>query len=203
MPLLVIPYKDANELIQACQIRLHANDIWSDEKRYLAPSPLERHGTSSGTPIHFTCLKQKLFQAKQCSSRFRSNAHVIATSGVRAPSQLVTAARPYTRCSPLMQITEPSCCVPTARQIDSPAASTIPKNTNFNNNEHCLRNALKRIDDALRGMQDSESDDPRMVASIAMRFVRCSARPSWAAAVSTFRVDFYLRQRIHFRVDFQ
>ena len=55
MPLLVIPYKDANGLIQACQIRLHANDISSDEKRYCwLSSPQERHGTSSGTPIHFT-----------------------------------------------------------------------------------------------------------------------------------------------------
>ena len=60
MPLLVIPYKDANGLIQACQIRLHANDI-SDEKRYCWLSlPQERHGTSSGTPIHFTFLKEKL-----------------------------------------------------------------------------------------------------------------------------------------------
>ena len=61
MPLLVIPYKDPNGLIQACQIRLHANDISSAEKRYCwLSSPLERHGTSSGTPIHFTFLKQKL-----------------------------------------------------------------------------------------------------------------------------------------------
>ena len=28
-PLLVVPYKDANGLIQACKIRLHANDISS------------------------------------------------------------------------------------------------------------------------------------------------------------------------------
>jgi hypothetical protein len=34
MPLLVVPYKDANGLIQACQIRLQANDISSHEKRY-------------------------------------------------------------------------------------------------------------------------------------------------------------------------
>jgi len=43
MPLLVIPYKDANGLIQACQIRLHANDISFNEKRYCwLSSPLER-----------------------------------------------------------------------------------------------------------------------------------------------------------------
>jgi hypothetical protein len=61
MPLLVIPYKDAYGLIQACQIRLHANDISPDEKRYCwLSSPLERHGTSSGTPIHFTFVKEQL-----------------------------------------------------------------------------------------------------------------------------------------------
>jgi hypothetical protein len=61
MPLLVIPYKDANGLIQACQIRLHANDNSSDEKRYYwLSSPLERHGTSSRTPIHFTFVEQQL-----------------------------------------------------------------------------------------------------------------------------------------------
>ena len=61
MPLLVVPYKYANGLIQACQIRLHANDILSDEKRYFwLSSPLERHGTSSGTPIHFTFIQQNL-----------------------------------------------------------------------------------------------------------------------------------------------
>ena len=61
MPLLVVPYKDANGLIQACQIRLHAKDISSHEKRYCwLSSPLERHGTRSGTPIHFTFVKDEL-----------------------------------------------------------------------------------------------------------------------------------------------
>jgi len=69
MPLLVIPYKDANGLIQACQIRLHANDISSDEKRYYwLSSPQERFGTSSGTPIHFTFVKQKLPPGERCLS---------------------------------------------------------------------------------------------------------------------------------------
>jgi len=67
VPLLVIPYKDSNGLIQACQIRLHANDILSDDKRYCwLSSPLERHGTSSGTPIHFTRLiVQRLNDSKE------------------------------------------------------------------------------------------------------------------------------------------
>lgn len=90
MPLLVIPYKDANGLIQACQIRLHANDISFNEKRYCwLSSPLERHGTSSGTPIHFTFVKEKLLPGEtvlitegalkvDTVVRFRPNARVIA-----------------------------------------------------------------------------------------------------------------------------
>jgi hypothetical protein len=97
MPLLVIPYRDANGLIQGCQIRLHANDISSDEKRYCwLSSPLERYGTSSGTPIQFTFVRQKLLPSEtvlitegalkaDTVVRFRSNARVIATSGSTLP----------------------------------------------------------------------------------------------------------------------
>jgi hypothetical protein len=109
MPLLVIPYKDANGLIQACQIRLHANDISFNEKRYCwLSSPQERFGTSSGTPIHFTIVKEKLPPGEtvlitegalkaDTVVRFRPNARVIATAGVTCShSELVEAARPYT-----------------------------------------------------------------------------------------------------------
>jgi hypothetical protein len=52
MPILVIPYRDANGLIQACQMRLHQNDLAPDKKRYhWLASPSERRGTGSGTPI--------------------------------------------------------------------------------------------------------------------------------------------------------
>ena len=108
MPLLIVPYKDANGLIQACQIRLHASDILSDEKRYFwLSSPLERHGTSSGTPIHFTFVQRELPPGEtvlitegalkaDTIVRFRPNAWVIATSGVTCShNELVTAARPY------------------------------------------------------------------------------------------------------------
>jgi hypothetical protein len=79
---------------QACQIRLHERDISSHEKRYCwLSSPLERHGTSSGTPIHFTFVKEKLPPGQTVRItegalkadtvvRFRPNARVIATSGV-------------------------------------------------------------------------------------------------------------------------
>jgi hypothetical protein len=108
MPMLVIPYRDAKGLIQACQIRLHQNDIAPDEKRYRwLASPSERRGTSSGTPIHFTFAPHRLPAGAtvvitegalkaDTLVRFRPRACVIATSGVSCShSQIIEAARPY------------------------------------------------------------------------------------------------------------
>ena len=108
MPILVIPYKDRKGLIQACQIRLHARDISVGEKKYRwLASPLERRGTSSGTPIHFTFMPETLpagetvvitegaLKAETLIS-FRPKARVIATAGVSCShDQIIEAARPY------------------------------------------------------------------------------------------------------------
>jgi hypothetical protein len=108
MPILVIPYKDARGRIQACQIRLHARDIFLGGKKYLwLASPLERRGTSSGTPIHFTFTPEELpagetvvitegaLKAETLVS-FRPKARVIATAGVSCShDQIIEAARPY------------------------------------------------------------------------------------------------------------
>src|SRR5260370_674383 len=65
MPMLVIPYKDKRSRIQACQLRLHKDDISEGEKRYRwLASPLERRGCSSGTPIHFTFRPSALSHGK-------------------------------------------------------------------------------------------------------------------------------------------
>lgn len=108
MPILVIPYMDANGLVQACQMRLHQNDLAPDEKRYRwLASPSERRGTGSGTPIHFTFTPQKLAAGAtlvitegalkaDTLVRFRPKARVIATSGVSCShDQIIEAARPY------------------------------------------------------------------------------------------------------------
>jgi hypothetical protein len=55
MPLLIIPYRDAQGRIQACQLRLHPNDFRPGEKKYRwLACPFPFRGASSGTPIHFT-----------------------------------------------------------------------------------------------------------------------------------------------------
>jgi hypothetical protein len=108
MPILVIPYHDAEGFIQACQIRLHGEDIPEDGKRYRwLASPQERYGTSSGTPIHFT-FRPKYFPAggtvlftegalkAEVFVRFKPNARVIATTGVSCShTEMVMAGRPY------------------------------------------------------------------------------------------------------------
>ena len=108
MPLLVIPYRDGQGRIQACQLRLHQNDRRSGEKKYRwLSSPLERNGTSSGTPIHFTfptgslppgqtvIITEGALKAETLLS-LRPKAHVIATSGVSCShAEIVEAARSY------------------------------------------------------------------------------------------------------------
>ena len=164
MPLLLIPYKDANGLIQACQIRLHANDISPDEKRYCwLSSPQERHGTSSGTPIHFTFVKQKLPPGEtvlitegalkaDTVVRFRPNARVIATSGVTCShGELVKAARAY---SALIAFdadyrTNPAVCRQLARLIVQRLNDSREQQLRSTTNVLCW-NGPKGIDDAVR-----------------------------------------------------
>lgn len=108
MPILVIPYHDPEGFIQACQIRLHSEDIPPDGKKYRwLASPQELHGASSGTPIHFT-FRPKQFPAggtvlftegalkAETFVRFKPRARVIATTGVSCShSEMVLAGRPY------------------------------------------------------------------------------------------------------------
>ena len=108
MPILVIPYRNETGLIQACQMRLHQDDLAPDEKRYRwLASPSERRGTGSGTPIHFTFLPQTLAAGAtivitegalkaDTTLRFRPKAKLIATSGVSCShNEIIEAARPY------------------------------------------------------------------------------------------------------------
>ncbi len=107
MPMLVIPYRDAEGRIQACQIRMHKEDIPEGEKRYRwLSSPNERYGCSSGTPIHFTFRPKDLAPGSKVVItegglkadvfvHFRKS-FAIATSGVSCShEELIAAAAPY------------------------------------------------------------------------------------------------------------
>jgi hypothetical protein len=108
MPMLVIPYKDDRGRIQACQLRLHKDDIPGGEKRYRwLASPLERRGCSSGTPIHFTFKPATLPKGKtvvitegalkaETLVSLRPQVRAIATSGVSCShAEIIEAARTY------------------------------------------------------------------------------------------------------------
>ena len=108
MPILVIPYKNAHGLIQACQIRLHQDDIPEGEKKYRwLASPSDRRGTSSGTPIHFTFSPTSLPAGEtvvitegalkaESFVHHRPKARVIATSGVSCShDQIIEVTQPY------------------------------------------------------------------------------------------------------------
>ena len=108
MPLLVIPYRDDQGRIQACQLRLHRNDLPAGEKKYRwLACPFEFRGASSGTPIHFTfkpatlppgqtvIITEGALKAQTLVS-LRPKARVIATSGVSCShAEIIDAARAY------------------------------------------------------------------------------------------------------------
>ena len=108
LPLLVIPYRDDQGRIQACQLRLHRNDLRTGEKKYRwLAGALESRGTSSGTPIHFTFPSEALAPGEtvvvtegalkaETLVSLRPKARVIATSGVTCShAQIIDAARDY------------------------------------------------------------------------------------------------------------
>ena len=108
MPLLVIPYRDEKGRIQACQLRLHRDDIPLDQKKYRwLACPSGSRGASSGTPIHFTFERATLPPGKTVIITegalkadalvcLRPKARVIATSGVSCShTGIIEASRIY------------------------------------------------------------------------------------------------------------
>ena len=108
MPLLVIPYRDDQGRIQACQLRLHRNDLRTFEKKYRwLACPFESRGASSGTSIHFTFKPADLPLGKsviitegalkaEILVSLRPKARIIATSGVSCShEEIIEAARSY------------------------------------------------------------------------------------------------------------
>lgn len=108
IPLLVIPYRDDRGRIQACQLRLHRNDLRTGEKKYRwLACPFPFRGASSGAPIHFTFKPVDLPPGKtviitegtlkaDVLVSLRPKARVIATSGVGCShAEIIEAVRDY------------------------------------------------------------------------------------------------------------
>lgn len=108
MPLLLVPYRDGQGRIQACQLRLHRNDLRIGEKKYRwLASPFPFRGASSGTPIHFTFKPVDLLPGKtviitegalkaEVLASLKPKARVIATSGVSCShAEIIEASRSY------------------------------------------------------------------------------------------------------------
>ncbi len=57
VPMMLIPYRDANGLIQACQIRFMGGSVVSGVRYVWLSTPKKTNGVSSGTPLHFACSK--------------------------------------------------------------------------------------------------------------------------------------------------
>jgi hypothetical protein len=108
MPLLLVPYRDDQGRIQACQLRLHQNDLRIGEKKYRwLACPFPFRGASSGTPIHFTfkpvdvppgktvIITEGALKAEVLAS-LKPKARVIATSGVSCShAEIIEGARAY------------------------------------------------------------------------------------------------------------
>ena len=108
MPLLLVPYRDDQGRVQACQLRLHRNDISPGEKKYRwLASPFPFRGASSGTPIHFTFKPVDLPPGKtviitegalkaDVLASLKPKTRVIATSGVSCSHvEIIEASRSY------------------------------------------------------------------------------------------------------------
>lgn len=109
MPMLLIPYKDLKGRIQACQLRLHPDDLTPQHpSKYMwLSSPKKSGGCSSGTPIHFTFNPDLVSEGAEIVmtegalkgdtlASLRPGIYAIATSGVNcAHDELIAATHQY------------------------------------------------------------------------------------------------------------
>ena len=164
MPMLVIPYKDDRGRIQACQLRLHKGDIPEGQKRYRwLASPLESHGCSSGSPIHFTFRPSALSHDKtvlitegalkaETLVSLRPQVRSIATTGVSCShTEIIEAARTYNALIAFDSDhkTNPAVCRQLARLIAARERDAANRNL-FTTTRIVFWEGYKGIDDAAK-----------------------------------------------------
>lgn len=105
-PLMLIPYRDENGFVQACQIRFMCRSLAADDApRYVwLSTPEKSGGASCGSPLHFA-RREFDFSGKpflitegalkaETVQKFETDLNVIASAGVTcAHEQIVLAAR--------------------------------------------------------------------------------------------------------------
>jgi hypothetical protein len=104
-PFLIIPYRDAEGRIQACQLRASGEDT-DKKKRYCwLSSAGEPQGVGTGEPLHFTCIERNCPHGSprlitegalkgEAFVSLKPRNFVVATSGVgNSRTQLVAATR--------------------------------------------------------------------------------------------------------------
>lgn len=108
-PMMLIPYRDANGLIQACQIRFMCRSKVTGVRYMWLSTPNKTNGVSSGTPLHFAS-RNTFFPDKpilitegalkaETAQIFKPEFAVIANGGVSCSHDEIVAA---TRLRPVL-----------------------------------------------------------------------------------------------------
>ncbi len=108
-PMLLIPYRDEKNRIQACQIRFMGQKLRDNSLRYLwFSTPEKSGGISSGSPLHFVRYKKGISEIPflitegalkaETTQFFKSDFNILAVGGVTCQAQEIIRA---TRFHPL------------------------------------------------------------------------------------------------------
>jgi len=102
-PLMLIPYRDAQGLIQACQIRFMGRNAADDGIRYVwLSAPDKTNGMSCGSPLHFAAYDAASFNKpvlitegalkSETVRKFKTDLNVLASAGVTCSHEEIAVA---------------------------------------------------------------------------------------------------------------
>lgn len=102
-PLMLIPYRDARGLIQACQIRFMGRNATDDGIRYVwLSAPDKTNGMSCGSPLHFAAYDAASFKKPvlitegalkaETVRKFKTDWNVLASAGVTCSHEEIAVA---------------------------------------------------------------------------------------------------------------
>jgi hypothetical protein len=106
-PMMLIPYRSASGLIQACQIRFMANTLLNDVRYVWLSVTNKNNGISCGSPLHFASFTYQINKPLLITEgalkaatiqKFWNEFDILANAGVNCSHQEVVSAA---RCRPL------------------------------------------------------------------------------------------------------